>query len=45
METDQAEQTDALLSPSTKVLNKTYDTEESNISTTLKQHKRPPSAL
>ena len=45
METDQAEQLDALLNQSTKVLNKNHDTEETDASLTSKQVNRSPSAF
>ena len=40
METDQAEQLDALLNQSTKVLEKNCDTEETDTSTSLKRENR-----
>ena len=43
METDQAEQTDVLLSQSTQALNKICGTEETYVSTTSKRDKRFPS--
>ena len=43
METDHTEQLAVLLSQSAKVLNKNWDTEETNASTTSKQENRSPS--
>ena len=45
METDHTEQVDVLLSQSAKILNKKWDTEETDASTTLKWDNRSPSPL
>ena len=45
METDQAEQLDALLNKFTKVLNRNQEAEEIDASTTSKRDNRPPSPI
>ena len=45
METNQAEQLNAFLNQSAKVLNKNKEAEETDASTILKRNKRSPSPL